>query len=307
MTHSRSARNDGSLQARTLLLAADNKHSIIAEITRDRTTPIAYSPYGQQSGQQTVTTGLGFNGELREAQLRGYLLGNGYRAYNLILMRFHSPDSWSPFGRGGLNAYTYCVGDPVNFSDPTGHIKLPGLFRGPRTSLARASSTSSVTPLVPRTPEPASTAIPLTSPANQMQMGISNPNFPGRATRPTMPLLARKHSGETTRSFRDHAIRSEAPPPIPPKRQLPRFNDTGGQVGILSPNQKPGEPSSSREIWKSTPYEPPLAPVPPPRTLPSGATREYSVTYDLSGNPTQRSVQKASLSTIQGKIRARGE
>lgn len=115
MTHSRSARNDGSRQARTLLLAADNKHSIIAEITRDRTTPIAYSPYGQQSGQQTVTTGLGFNGELREVQLRGYLLGNGYRAYNLILMRFHSPDSWSPFGRGGLNAYTYCVGDPVNF------------------------------------------------------------------------------------------------------------------------------------------------------------------------------------------------
>lgn len=44
MTHSRSARNDGSRQARTLLLAADNKHSIIAEITRDRTTPIAYSP-----------------------------------------------------------------------------------------------------------------------------------------------------------------------------------------------------------------------------------------------------------------------
>jgi hypothetical protein len=49
------------------------------------------------------------------------LLGNGYRAYNPRLMRFHSPDSWSPFGGGGLNAYMYCVGDPVNRSDPTGH------------------------------------------------------------------------------------------------------------------------------------------------------------------------------------------
>ncbi|WP_263597304.1 RHS repeat-associated core domain-containing protein [Pseudomonas fluorescens] len=66
---------------------------------------------------------MGFNGELREARIGWYLLGNGYRAYNPILMRFHSPDSWSPFGRGGLNAYMYCVGDPVNFSDPTGHMR----------------------------------------------------------------------------------------------------------------------------------------------------------------------------------------
>lgn len=36
-------------------------------------------------------------------------------------MRFHSPDSWSPFGGGGLNAYMYCMGDPVNRVDPTGH------------------------------------------------------------------------------------------------------------------------------------------------------------------------------------------
>ena len=301
MTHSRSDSSDGSRQARTLLLATDNKRSIIAEITADRTNPIAYPPYGQQSGQQAVTTGLGFNGELREARLGWYLLGNGYRAYNPILMRFHSPDSWSPFGRGGLNAYTYCEGDPVNFSDPTGHIKLLDFLSNRRTSLARTSSTSSVTPLL------TSTDTPLVSPANQMQTGISNPNFLGGAAPQTTPPLVRKHSGETTRNFPDHAIRSEAPPPIPPKRQLPRFNDTGGQVGILSPDQQPGEPSSSRQIWNSTPYEPQLAPVPPPRTLPSGATREYSVTYDLSGNPRQRSVQKVSLSMIQGSIRTRRE
>jgi len=37
-------------------------------------------------------------------------------------MRFNSPDSWSPFGRGGVNAYGYCGGDPGNYSDPSGHL-----------------------------------------------------------------------------------------------------------------------------------------------------------------------------------------
>jgi len=48
------------------------------------------------------------------------MLGNGYRAYNPILKRFNSPDSLSPFGKGGLNAYSYCVGDPVT----SGHVFL---------------------------------------------------------------------------------------------------------------------------------------------------------------------------------------
>jgi hypothetical protein len=37
-----------------------------------------------------------------------------------MLMRFHSPDAASPFRHGGLNAYVYCIGDPVNHSDPSG-------------------------------------------------------------------------------------------------------------------------------------------------------------------------------------------
>lgn len=41
-------------------------------------------------------------------------------------MRFNKPDTMSPFGKGGVNAYAYCQGDPVNYQDPTGHI--PGLY-----------------------------------------------------------------------------------------------------------------------------------------------------------------------------------
>ncbi|CAI1566705.1 RHS repeat-associated core domain [Serratia quinivorans] len=64
---------------------------------------------------------LGFNGE-RSDPLTGVThLGNGYRAYNPVLMRFNAPDSWSPFGDGGINCYAYCEGDPVNNTDPNGH------------------------------------------------------------------------------------------------------------------------------------------------------------------------------------------
>ncbi|MFY0731932.1 RHS repeat-associated core domain-containing protein [Pseudomonas sp. NFX15] len=107
---------------RVVLLAADRNQSIIGEIVDGQTKTIAYSAYGEQSAQQKVETRLGFNGQMREADIGWYLLGNGYRAYNPRLMRFHSPDSWSPFGGGGLNAYMYCVGDPVNRVDPTGHV-----------------------------------------------------------------------------------------------------------------------------------------------------------------------------------------
>ena len=113
---------DNRSRPRVILLATDRSQSIIGEIVDGQTKTIAYSAYGEQSAQQEVATQLGFNGQLREARIGSYMLGNGYRAYNPRLMRFHSPDSWSPFGRGGLNAYMYCVGDPVNRVDPTGHF-----------------------------------------------------------------------------------------------------------------------------------------------------------------------------------------
>lgn len=109
------------VKQRVILLATNSSQSIIGESVEGTINTIGYSAYGEQSAQQEVASALGFNGQLREAKLGWYLLGNGYRAYNTRLMRFHSPDSWSPFGGGGLNAYMYCVGDPVNRVDPTGH------------------------------------------------------------------------------------------------------------------------------------------------------------------------------------------
>lgn len=58
------------------------------------------------------------------------MLGNGRRAYNLTLMRFHSPDRLSPFGSGGINAYAYCGGDPINLADPSGFFASPLVMMG---------------------------------------------------------------------------------------------------------------------------------------------------------------------------------
>lgn len=64
----------------------------------------------------------GFAGQMRDSHTGWYHLGNGRRVYNPVLMRFHSADRLSPFGKGGLNAYAYCLGDPVNYQDPSGQV-----------------------------------------------------------------------------------------------------------------------------------------------------------------------------------------
>jgi hypothetical protein len=50
---------------RTVLLATDNKNSVLAEVAADNTNPLAYSAYGHQSARHEVNTHLGFNGELQ--------------------------------------------------------------------------------------------------------------------------------------------------------------------------------------------------------------------------------------------------
>ena len=77
----------------------------------------AYTPYGHAvEGKNRI----GFNGELRDPASGSYPLGNGHRIFSPILMRFLSPDDYSPFRQGGLNAYAYCLGDPINLTDPGG-------------------------------------------------------------------------------------------------------------------------------------------------------------------------------------------
>ena len=113
-------RHDATSSASTLL-ATDPQHSVLYTVSATEQQAMAYSPYGHHPTVGANQQLLGFNGECADPVTGHYLLGNGYRAFNPVLMRFNSPDSWSPFGKGGINCYRYCLNNPVNYRDPSGH------------------------------------------------------------------------------------------------------------------------------------------------------------------------------------------
>lgn len=104
----------------TILLACDYARSVTGSVDNEGTHRVSYAPFGYRVRARRLSC-LGFNGEKIDEASGHYLLGHGYRAFNPSLMRLHSPDSMSPFGAGGMNAYSYCKGDPINSHDPTGH------------------------------------------------------------------------------------------------------------------------------------------------------------------------------------------
>lgn len=81
----------------------------------------AYTPYGAIIDAGGPATG--FCGQLRDRVTGSYPLGNGNRFYSPEIMRFQSPDRLSPFAAGGINAYSYCAGNPVDNWDPSGGTK----------------------------------------------------------------------------------------------------------------------------------------------------------------------------------------
>lgn len=119
----------------TYLLTTDRQHSVLPGLQ-------AYSPYGFMHA--TPAPSLGFCGQRRDPLTGNYPLGNGHRFYSPTLMRFLSPDSLSPFDRGGVNAYAYCGGDPVNRIDPGAQFwqRLLGALSGTVTGLGAIARTA---------------------------------------------------------------------------------------------------------------------------------------------------------------------
>ncbi|WP_139671895.1 RHS repeat-associated core domain-containing protein [Pseudomonas sp. F16(2018)] len=103
------------------MLIADTLGSTVGARHSTTLDALVYMPFGFSTKAMRVQIMRGFTGQHREADTGYYLLGNGYRVYDPVLMRFYSPDNLSPFAQGGINSYGYCAGDPVNSSDPSGH------------------------------------------------------------------------------------------------------------------------------------------------------------------------------------------
>ncbi|KAL5591079.1 hypothetical protein FOBRF1_014636 [Fusarium oxysporum] len=107
----------------TQLWASDSSHSTVAWLDSNDPSQLhsqSYTPYGFSSTGPDVS----WNGQWRDPVTGWYHLGNGYRVYNPALMRFNSPDQWSPFTSGEVNPYAYCRGDPINRGDQNGHASL---------------------------------------------------------------------------------------------------------------------------------------------------------------------------------------
>ncbi|MEU7024563.1 RHS repeat-associated core domain-containing protein [Streptomyces sp. NPDC046203] len=116
-------RGEGA-RADTRLLGTDGKRTVlVAAMGGEEAEEYTYTAYGHRP---VVPGGsvLGYDGERTDPALGWLHLGNGYRAYHPGLMRFTAPDILSPFDEGGINPYAYCLGDPINRTDPSGHLSF---------------------------------------------------------------------------------------------------------------------------------------------------------------------------------------
>ncbi|EPN59970.1 hypothetical protein A244_08290 [Pseudomonas syringae pv. actinidiae ICMP 18807] len=191
-------------QSDSALLLTDQQQSVIAA----QGLALAYTPYGHRHPSAGPMNLPGFTGQRVDPVTGHYLLGNGYRAFNPVLMRFNSPDSLSPFDEGGLNAYAYCEGDPVNRVDPSGHVRLVLQNTSRRgssssqTSLTRRISQASRTPApvntssVPPAPQGSvdfvlgQTSSQPRSMALQLSTDLANPSAGPLPSMPRLPSVA---------------------------------------------------------------------------------------------------------------------
>ncbi|WP_437182131.1 RHS repeat-associated core domain-containing protein [Pseudomonas xanthosomatis] len=164
--------------------------------------PFAYNAYGFD--RATGEGRLGFNGEYRAATINSYVLGQGYRFYNTVLMRFNAPDSYSPFGEGGVNAYAYCMADPVNSVDRDGHM-----------------------PIRSRTPSPP---------------GLSSRRSPPAARRPQPDALGDGHMPQRSRSPSPHSFPPPSPRGSPPAER--RMQPAALGDGHMPHRSRPPNPRS---------------------------------------------------------------
>ncbi|WP_422403642.1 RHS repeat domain-containing protein [Pseudomonas sp. GZD-209] len=127
--------------ANTTLLGCDGQGSVRLEVDDD-VRQRRYTAHGS-GPNDSAGSWFGFTGE-RQEPLTSWLIPGGYRPYDPLLMMFLAPDSESPFGRGGINAYAYRGGDPVNRFDPDGHSWMNWTLAGIGLVIGAAATLASL-------------------------------------------------------------------------------------------------------------------------------------------------------------------
>ncbi len=100
-----------------------------------------YDDYGN-----LISDGINSNGQYNSIKYKGYyydeeteLFYCNSRYYSPKYCRFISPDSvdyLDPNSINGLNLYSYCMNDPINYYDPSGHFTIAALLISVGLSLA---------------------------------------------------------------------------------------------------------------------------------------------------------------------------
>ncbi|VVO00962.1 RHS repeat-associated core domain-containing protein [Pseudomonas fluorescens] len=276
---------------KSMLLASDDKNTVLCEVGQGFANDIYYSPYGHRPDDMPVSNHLGYNGELRETQTGWYLLGNGYRAFNPLLMRFHSPDSWSPFGEGGLNAYMYCLGNPIKYTDPMGHmgwIKEALAAAGAEVAgtagalaVSRAAQSSTVTTQVTRTvtssSQAATSAGKLAGSQTDTVVKSASKSVPSTSAYdviesiPQPSTSARAPTAGSTESWVSHS--NFASSPVFSKAETARPVNGSGYIDQSGRGQMP-LPGSSKSAPKPVRAQPKPKPVQAPNPTPKQTPEE---------------------------------
>ena len=106
-------------------LHADHLNSTARTRGTENSGPQHYYPYGAMRGGTPVSTPYRYTGQREEEALGLYYYGA--RWYDPELRRFIQPDTIVPEPRNpqSLNRYSYVYNNPVNYTDPTGHLGDP--------------------------------------------------------------------------------------------------------------------------------------------------------------------------------------
>lgn len=214
----------------TTLLATDQQRSPLTALMGTTQRQMAYTAYGHRTGESGLSSLLGFNGERPEPTTGHYLLGQGNRTFNPVLMRFNSPDELSPFGDGGINAYAYCENDPVNRYDPTGSFWVLKGWNSPPTANFQPLATAFGSRLT--SPPPLLTGYR----DRTIKLAISSVAFPPSSKKDPRTLWTDRYFAETTSG------QTRATPTIRPATIMP------SAPTISSANVVSATPAPSPEV-----------------------------------------------------------